>query len=65
MSMVQKLQKRVEFKIPTVWDSTRKDIKTEAKSNAAIVVQKLLESADLKPGDDMTVDVRILVERNE
>lgn len=63
MSSVQKFHKRVEFKIPSLWDNAKKNIKTEAKSDVTMLIHKLLESADLRAGDDMTVDVRILVER--
>lgn len=37
---------------------------TDAKGNAMLVMHKLLSDADLEPGDVITVDVRVLVERN-
>lgn len=64
MSLVQKLHKRVEFKVPEFWDERRKEICTEAKSSASMVVQSLLKDAKIEPGDSMTVDVRVLIERN-
>lgn len=63
MGTVQKLHKRVKFKLPSVWDEKRKDIRTEAKSSATMIIHDLLKDADLKAGDDMTVDVRVLIER--
>ena len=65
MSFIQKLHKRVEFIMPSVWDETRKDIRTEAKSNAAILIHDMFKDIDLKAGDEMTVDVRVLIERNQ
>jgi len=65
MGTVYKLQKRVVFKLPEIWDDNRKSLRSEANSNASMVVQKLLESADIRTGDDMTVDVRVLIERND
>jgi hypothetical protein len=35
----------------------------DAVGNAQLVVYNLLRDADLQPGDEMTVDVRILIER--
>lgn len=65
MNPVQKLHKRVEFRVPSVWDDRRKDIRTEAKSSATMLIHDLLKDADLKAGDDITVDVRVLIERNQ
>ncbi len=62
--IIEKLHKRVEFKIPIYSDESKKDIRTEAKGNASIVMHNLLNDVDLKAGDAMTLDVKVLIERN-
>ncbi len=36
---------------------------TDAIGDAMLITHLMLEKADLQPGDELTVDVRILIER--
>lgn len=64
--IVDKLHKREVVRVlqPDIPD---REIFTvgDAKTNAMLVTWKLLKKLNLKPDDELTVDVRILVERSE
>jgi hypothetical protein len=34
-----------------------------ARSDATLLVYQMLKDADIKPGDEMTLDVKVLIER--
>ncbi len=63
--MIQKLHKIVRLDVGHA-DIPNREIFAinNAKSNAMMVLYKLLEEADIEPDDRLTVDVRILVERH-
>lgn len=35
----------------------------DARSNATLLVYQMLKDADIKPGDELTLDVKVLIER--
>lgn len=59
-----KLHKRSTFTISKTDSPERSHVTTrDAKGNAAMVVLDLLKDKEFKEGDEVTVDVKILIER--
>lgn len=62
--IVDKLYKREIVKVLKAdMSSHNHTVAVDAKMNAMFVTWSLVEDLELNPGDEMTVDVRILVER--
>jgi hypothetical protein len=61
---ISKLHKRSTFTTPKI-DSLERDhvVSRDVKGNAALVVLDLLKDEEFKEGDEVTIDVRVLIQR--
>lgn len=65
--IISKLQRceTVRVEQPDHWYDRAIRCITDARGNAMLVMHKALMDADLEPGDIITINVRIQVERNK